>query len=215
MFCFDWGCFPCLTVPASWLPPIPTSSSFPLLILPVWLMQRLIPSLWTHHSASQELVRMGQKTKTYDLIALYATWYLLTFSSLCSSLLTAEITHLFKHITLNWFVRLNTFRCLSQHHFLLYASLIFISCLVFSSPVISRVFLLPAPAACLCASGLSSVPLCCGGCVKTASRGQDLGVLSATLWLRVKGPARWGLGKRDSKWEAIKYQVQENPLDQE
>lgn len=87
----------------------------------------------------------------------------------------------------------------SQRHFLLYASLIFISCLVSSSPVISCVLLPPAPAACLCASGLSSVPLCCGGCVKTASRGQDLGVLSATLWLRVKGPARWGLGKRDSK----------------
>lgn len=102
-----------------------------------------------------------------------------------SHFLTKGLTRLVKHIfTLIWFVKL-TLSDVSQQHFLLYASLIFISCLVSSSPVVSCVFLLPAPAACLCASGLSSVPLCCGGCVKTASRGQDLGVLSATLWLRV------------------------------
>lgn len=68
VFCFDWGCSLCRTVLASWL-----SFLFPTLLLSAPHPPRLAdaathPSLCTLHFASQELIQMGQNTKTFDLI---------------------------------------------------------------------------------------------------------------------------------------------------
>lgn len=102
-------------------------------------------------------------SKTYRNIYMYNSTSPFHYNQLLANMITSICSFLLisKRINtsfLTWHVQF-TQSDVSQQHFLLYASLIFISCLVFSSPVISCVFLLPAPAACLCATGLSSVPL--------------------------------------------------------